>query len=164
MTLPIVFLPVGVFEETWSALRSFCRGGDQEGVAYWFGIADEESAVVTTVIVPNAEAGWGMVRTSASANAEVVEAIMGTPLVLLGQAHSHPGKNVRHSPADDGQTFASFQGAISVVVPYYAKGMPSLDGCGIHRVIDRSFVYLDQEAWGDHLRLIPSYHDFRRAH
>ena len=161
MTLPIILLPELLLEKTWRLLRSFCRQTDNEGVVYWFGVEQGDSGVVTTLIVPDAETSRGRIRTSAAANAEVVEATIGTPLILLGQAHSHPGRMVQHSVTDDREAFASFPGMLSVVMPHYARGAPDLRKCGIHRILERRFVLLAREEVERHLRLLPSVRDLR---
>ena len=65
-----------------------------EGVVYWFGLELGERAMVTTLVVPDADTTRGSIRTSAAANAEALSVITDTPLVLLGQAHSHPWRRV----------------------------------------------------------------------
>lgn len=96
--MTVVYVTASVLRETGRLLASFAEGRDSEGVVYWFGLELEERAVVTTMIVPDADAGTGAVQTSASANAEAVGVVAGTPLVLLGQAHSHPSHHVGHPP------------------------------------------------------------------
>jgi hypothetical protein len=105
---PAVYITESLLDRTGEILASFARNKDAEGVVYWFGMESAGGSVITTLIVPNADAARGCIRTSPKANAEAVSAIIGTPLVLIGQAHSHPGTCVGHSDVDDLETFASF--------------------------------------------------------
>jgi hypothetical protein len=159
--MPVVFVTERILEDTARLLSSFAIGEESEGVVYWFGLELRKRAIVTTLVVPDADTSMGTVRTSAAANAEAVGAIAGTPLVLLGQAHSHPGEWVDHSIVDDRETFAQFPGAVSVVVPYYARGAMELTKCGVHRYIEGKYRRLRAEDVAEHLRVLPGLRDLR---
>jgi hypothetical protein len=146
---------------TGQLLASFAGRRPYEGVVYWFGLERGGVSVVTTLVVPDAEARAGCVSTSVEANAEALTAIVGTPLVLIGQAHSHPGDDVHHSEVDDRDTFARFDGAISVVVPYFARGGVDLSRCGVHRHEGGGFRLLGRDEVGRHLLILPGEADFR---
>lgn len=161
--MTVVYVTASVLRETGRLLASFAEGRDSEGVVYWFGLELEERAVVTTMIVPDADAGTGAVQTSASANAEAVGVVAGTPLVLLGQAHSHPSHHVGH-PLDDLETFAQFPGALSIVVPYYGRRGMELTSCGIHRHIGGMYRHIVGAHVHEHLRVLPSRVDLRDSH
>lgn len=159
--MPVVYITDGLLAETARLLASFAALEDSEGVVYWFGLELGERAVVTTLVVPDADTRGGSVRTSARANAEAVSVTIGTPLVLLGQAHSHPSDWVQHSGVDDRETFAQFPGALSVVVPWYGRdGMP-LEQCGVHRLIDDKYRMLREREVPDHLRVLKGVADLR---
>jgi hypothetical protein len=139
-------------------------GGDCEGVVYWLGLELGRRAVVTTLVVPDADAGAGRVATSAAVNAEALSVVIGTPLVLLGQAHSHPSRYVDHSWVDDRDTFAQFPGALSVVVPFYGWHGMNLSECGVHRHMDGRYRRVKGVKVGEHLRVLPGMADFRKRH
>lgn len=150
---------------TQSLLRSFNEpDGGREGLVYWAGIQNGRGGVVTTLIVPDAEAGAGFVRTTPSENAQVIGWLDAQHLVLLGQAHSHPpGAGARHSPGDDESTFSPFEGQISVVVPDHAAAEDDvLSTWGLHRFVDGEYRRIPDEDWHDHLRVVPHEHDRRR--
>jgi hypothetical protein len=157
--IPIVYLSNELAQRTAELLDSFARHRPSEGVVYWFGIEDTKTAVVTTLLVPNADTTSGSVRTSAEVNAEVLRVIIDTPLVYLGQAHSHPGPYVKHSCFDDEQTFAQFDGAISVVVPWFGRYGFRLSDCGVHRHQNGRFHEVKDV--DKHLRIIPGSQDLR---
>lgn len=157
--LPVVYVPEALADQTAALLDTFAQWGPSEGVVYWFGLEFEDRAVVTTLIVPAAETTDGRVTTSAEVNAEAIRQIAGTPLVYVGQAHSHPGWHVDHSPVDDRETFARFDGAISVVVPWFGRYGFVLCDCGVHRHVGGRFRRISRVE--EHLRLIPSLRDLR---
>lgn len=163
VNLPVLHITDILLVETGNLLASFAATKRSEGIVYWFGLELEEISVVTSLIVPNADTSWGCISTSPEANAEVLSLIVGTPLVLLGQAHSHPGNKVRHSDIDNRQTFARFEGAISVVVPYFAKKGVKLRRCGIHRHTGGSFEIISPKQLAKHIVVIPGKADLRRS-
>jgi hypothetical protein len=157
--LPVIYISDELAQKTASLLDSFARLKPSEGVVYWFGLEEENTAVVTSLIVPDADTTAGSISTSAKANAEVVRGIVGNRLVYLGQAHSHPGSNVFHSCYDDDHTFAAFTGAISVVVPWYGRYGFDLEQCGLHRHMNGRFQAVRNP--DKHLRIIPGFRDLR---
>lgn len=152
---PIIHISEEMLARTASILMDFACPAPSEGVVYWFGIEGNYAGGVTTLIVPNASTNWGCITTSPEENARVVRTIVGTPLVLLGQAHSHPRNHVRHSRIDDRDTFANFDGALSVVVPYYGRKGLRLTRCGIHRHMSGKFQIIEPKQIGEHIRVIP---------
>ncbi len=162
--MSVVYVTDALLSETARLLASFADAEESEGVAYWFGLELETRAVVTTLVIPDADTNTGAVRTSAKANAEAVSVSIGTPLVLLGQAHSHPSKRVSHSLVDDRDTFAQFPGALSVVVPFYGRHGMDLKTCGVHRHIQGKFQRIRARDVEQHLRVLRGVADLRRAH
>ncbi len=160
--MTVVYVADTLLNETSRLLATFADGRDSEGVVYWFGAELGDRAFVTTLIVPDADTSTGAVRTSAAANAEAIGAVTGTPLVLLGQAHSHPSSGVDHSWIDDRDTFAQFPGALSVVVPYYGQRGMDLVKCGVHRHVDGRYRRIPFRHVSDHLRVLPGLRDHRQ--
>lgn len=159
--LPRIYITQNLMERTGELLASFAENNPSEGVVYWFGFELGEIAVVTTLVVPNADTRWGCIRTTPQVNAQALSAIVGTPLMLVGQAHSHPGSTVRHSDTDDKETFASFDGCVSVVVPHFGKEGINLETCGIHRHINGAFHYIETSEISDHISVLLGEADFR---
>lgn len=159
---PVIYITDELLSKTANILADFADPIPSEGIVYWFGIESSHAGVVTTLIVPHAMTNWGCITTTAEDNALVVRSILGTRLVLLGQAHSHPRNHVRHSLIDDRDTFAHFDGAISVVVPFYGRKGINLARCGIHRHIAGKFQIIRPKETRDHIQVIPSTIDLRR--
>ena len=128
-----VRLPASLAPRTHALLQTF---GEREGLVYWAGVPDGRGGTITTVVVPRADASYGRVQTSMEANAEAIHTFRMHGIVLLGQAHSHPpGVPARHSAGDDVLTFSPFEGAVSVVVPDFAKGGCNPGTWGVHRFV-----------------------------
>lgn len=154
-----VVLPRELVVETQRLLRSFnTPEGGHEGLVYWAGVASGRGGAVTTLVVPDAESGYGKVQTTPGENAAIIRWLSGQGLVLLGQAHSHPpGAEARHSMGDDEMTFSPFEGQVSVVVADHAKTEDEiLDGWGVHRFIDGAFEHVPRDAWDRHFRVVPA--------
>jgi hypothetical protein len=161
LPLPIVYVTEPLLAETARLLASFAAEEDSEGIVYWFGLEFGTKAIVTTLVVPEADTSGGRICTSPAANGAAVRVTVDTPLVLLGQAHSHPSRNVNHSWVDDRDTFAQFPGAISVVVPHLGRRGMDLVMCGVHRYLEGRFCRLRNRELAAHLRVLPGYVDLR---
>jgi len=159
---PAIYIPATLLERTGDLIATFAELRPAEGVVYWFGIESVSRGVVTTLIVPDADTTTGRIRTSVEANAEALTAIIDTPLVLLGHAHSHPGTYVEHSLTDDAEAFGRFDGALSLVVPYFARYGIDLSDCGVYRHIGGRFRWVDPSDVPAHLVVLPGVVDYRR--
>jgi hypothetical protein len=153
-----------VVEATVRYLRESRGEEPHEGIVYWAGMTVERLVVVTTCLAPAAETAWGAYRTSAVANAKVIQAICDLGLQLLGQVHSHPGSFVRHSVGDDAGALMPYPGFYSLVVPFHAQeGMLPFSRCGIHRFDGRRFQRLSPEDVERLFQVIPACLDLRHA-
>jgi proteasome lid subunit RPN8/RPN11 len=64
-------------------------------------------------------------------------------LAVLGQVHSHPGGDTRHSDGDDDLIVLPHEGMFSLVVGRYGDGsVDPRDGAGLHQFQDRRWVRL----------------------
>lgn len=161
-TQSIIYISETLLERTRRILASFADKRRSEGICYWFGLDAEDFSVVTTLVVPDADTRWGCIQTTPKVNAQALSVIIGTPLVLIGQAHSHPGTMVTHSETDDKETFASFDGALSLVVPNFAQDeIINLDDCGLHRHRGGRFELIESSEIEQHLCVLPGEADFR---
>ncbi len=161
--VPVTYISRNLLDLTVQQLASFAASEPAEGVTYWFGIEGGGRAVVTTLVVPNATSTPFGVQTSAAANAEALGSVAGTPLVLLGQAHSHPRGWVQHSLVDDRDTFAQYRGAISLVVPWLGRRGLDLTSCGLYRHDGVRYREIQQRDFGRHLVELPGSMDLRTA-
>jgi hypothetical protein len=157
----IIYISDYLAAETARLLDSFATVRPSEGVVYWFGVENAGCGVVTSLIIPDADTTNGCIRTTAEENASAVAATVDTPLVYLGQAHSHPASSVSHSRTDDIETFARFDGAISVVVPWFGRYGFDPKDCGIYRHVDGRFRCVQD--FNSHIRVIPGVVDLRAS-
>lgn len=154
-----IFIPDKLAKKTQNLLRSFSKGTKCEGLVYWAGLKiGQTGGVVTTLIVPDAQADPGSVQTSSKENLEVIKLINDKNLVLLGQAHSHPpGSGNQHSHGDDLHTFSPFKGHISIISPNYAAANKNIiDTWGIHRFYNGKFKKIDPIEDQKHLKVFDS--------
>jgi hypothetical protein len=138
-----------VLDETWTFLRE--RGREQlEGVVLWLGVvSDAEHAHMLAQVAPaqvayRSEHGLSV----AIPQDELSSLIAALPdgVHVLARVHSHGGE-AYHSSLDDTNMVISHQGAISIVVPAFAAGAPSLLACSVNRLsADGSWRELERTA------------------
>lgn len=77
-------------------------------------------------------------------------AALGPEETYLARIHSHPGEAF-HSSTDDRNPVITFDGAISIVVPYFGLGLRlGLDACAVLRMTDGSWQDLPPGSERDH--------------
>ena len=156
---PVVYITDQLAQRTAVLLDSFAAKRPSEGVVYWFGIETTSAAVVTTLVVPDASTRDGAIHTSVHVNAKAIGITVDTPLVYLGQAHSHPVPHVSHSYVDDRETFATFDGIVSIVVPWFGRYGLRIDQCGVYRHLGGRFRQIEDVS--SHFRILPGFADLR---
>lgn len=130
-------VPQCVLDESRSFLRH--RGAQGfEGTALWAGYAGDgiSPVQIERLIVPEQVA----TTTELGAAVDLTErAHLTLPDLLhhgerfFARIHSHPGR-AYHSEKDDANEVISHQGAISIVVPYFARDPIALERCAIYRL------------------------------
>lgn len=135
-TIEHYLLPQRVLNDTWLFLRE--RGTKHlEAVVLWVGcVMDEQHAEVLAAIPPRqvayrSEDGLA-VEVPEDALTELIGALP-DGIHVLARVHSHPGE-AYHSPLDDTNMLISHHGAISIVVPDFARGAAVLAGCSVNRL------------------------------
>lgn len=76
---------------------------------------------------------------------------LGPDDLYVARIHSHPG-DAFHSPADDANPVISFEGGISIVVPFFGLGLRrGLDTCAVYLFRHGAWVELkagpDRDRW-----------------
>lgn len=76
---------------------------------------------------------------------------LGPDELYVARIHSHPG-DAFHSAADDANPVISFEGGISIVVPFFGLGLRrGLDACAVYHFCDGSWGELeagpDRDRW-----------------
>jgi hypothetical protein len=80
----------------------------------------------------------------------------------LAQVHTHPGRDVRHSPYDDENAYSQLDGALSIVLPHHARRRPELRECGVHVRDDAGWRRLAVSEIEGTICVLPGLLDFRR--
>jgi len=127
-------VPQAVLDATYHSLRA---AGDErlEGVVLWIGTRHFGSAVeIVTELVPPQIAYRSQdgvaVQIPDEAIAEIIAAVP-AGFAVVARVHSHPGA-AYHSPADDHNALLSHHGAVSIVVPDFARDPVHLDSCSVN--------------------------------
>jgi hypothetical protein len=117
-------IPRELIDETLAVLATAGRSGN-EAFAVWGATVENETVVFRSMIVPDQEAhntSKGLLVTvSGQALFEVNRELFQRGEVLAGQVHSHP-TDAYHSDTDDCFSLVTLRGALSVVVPDFARG------------------------------------------
>jgi proteasome lid subunit RPN8/RPN11 len=126
-----------VLDETWSLLRAAGDAGFESTVVWLGSMKDPETAEVLAAVRPRQVA----YRTFEGVSVEVpqdalTELISALParVHVLARIHSHPG-GAYHSSLDDTNMLISHEGAVSIVVPDFARGHPNLLDCSVNELL-----------------------------
>ena len=130
-------LDPGVLDATFAALRS-CGGGVQECVVYWAGPTAEPTRVDRVLQPPHWATAHGYTVDSHSITDLFLD-LRTARSSIKAQIHTHPGPFVEHSPTDDAFALAPSPGFYSVVLPHFATGPVTLDGCYATVVTDEGW-------------------------
>lgn len=110
-----------------------------EGMALWVGkpTSDESKIEITRVFVPEQvciKSKFGVaVDMTPQAHYTLTDNLMPRERFYI-RIHSHP-KEAFHSDRDDENAVLTHQGAISIVVPYFAKNPIRLSRCAIFQLV-----------------------------
>jgi len=129
-------VPYRVVRDTWEILKEPGQQG-LEASAVWLARAiSGNSAQILSVWKPGQIAR----RTAHGVSVEVTqealsELIMSLPdgVFVAVRLHTHPGE-AYHSEMDDTNMLISYEGAISIVVPFFATGSPDLSHCSVNEL------------------------------
>lgn len=93
-----------------------------ETVVLWLGIKIDDDYRISEVYRPQQEVDVDFFRISSTSMRELMGYLRKTRTQIVAQVHSHPEKAF-HSKADNQWAVVRHAGAISIVVPYFARGM-----------------------------------------
>lgn len=133
-----------------------------ERVAYIDGVALADLLIATTVTLPNAEMHPRYFTVSGTAMSEAGQHFRRFGMQRLAQVHTHPGRDVNHSPFDDENAYSQMDGSLSIVMPRHACDRPLLTDCGVHIRETSEWRRLSVGEIETTIRMIPGCLDFRR--
>jgi Prokaryotic homologs of the JAB domain len=160
-------LAESVIPATRDALVSFAvagiHDGGHEGMAFWAGLENSEfkSTVILGVIVPDADHSSQRVMASADAVGNAARVARAHGLGILCQAHSHPGRDTRHSDGDDDLVLLPFEGMLSIVVPEFGIHFESLNQASVHQFQDGRWVLCSAASVAANIVVAPTRIDLR---
>jgi hypothetical protein len=140
LTIPPTVRHYRVPEAVIAATETFLRERGSEGleaVVLWLGVVrDETHAEVIVELIPpqiayRSEDGVA-VEIPDEAVAEIIR-LLPPRVFVLCRVHSHPS-DAYHSKTDDGNMLISHRGAISIVVPYFARAGIQLQECSVNEL------------------------------
>lgn len=109
-----------------------------EAVVVWIGrVLDDTTAEITDAYVPEQIAHKSEYGVSVEVTQEGLTRLISSlepGTFVLCRVHSHPSE-AYHSNLDDMNMLISHQGAISIVVPDFARGTISLDVCSVNELV-----------------------------
>lgn len=155
-------------EPVWDTLLATFKDAPpgHERIAYLDGIRfrDRDGSVrgiATTVTVPDAVTTPFNFRVSPDAMAQAGEHFTPLGLVRLAQVHTHGDACTRHSPTDDQRAYSQRDGALSLVLPHHAVGVPRPGRAGVHLREPAGWRRLDPDEASRLVRLVPGLIDHR---
>lgn len=146
-TAPLV-LTLQVLQEA----RSFFEDRGTHGLE---GTAMIKAGTGLDLVVPQQNAhrsAYGHVNVEVPREGQMDLALaLGPDDLYVARIHSHPG-DAFHSSADDANPVISFEGGISIVVPFFGLGLrQGLDACAVYLFHDGAWVELkagpDRDRW-----------------
>jgi hypothetical protein len=131
--------------------------GDYEQVAYLDGYTcSEVLGVATTLTFPLARSQALHFVVTADAMSAAGKHLRAHRMRRLAQVHTHPAEWTGHSPFDDERAYSQRPGAVSIVLPHYARRRPSPSEAGIHVRAEQGWIELDAAAAQAFIRVVPS--------
>ena len=113
-------LPQFIIQRTQELLAAAGRGeAPHEGLVWWAGRQIGDDFLVLTCVVPAVDSGPEHVYADEAAVGAAAAATRQSRLGIVGQAHSHPGSDTRHSDGDDQLVLMPFHGMYSLVAGRY---------------------------------------------
>jgi hypothetical protein len=137
--------PKEVIADTQAHLREVGRKG-LEGVALWAGKHTAGIFTVERAIIPSQKAfrtEQGLLYTVGPEELHRINVwLYENQMTLIAQIHSHPGA-AYHSETDDSYPIVTTVGALSLVVPDFARAPFELENCAVYRLFSgRGWVEL----------------------
>lgn len=163
MSTPMITVPDTIWKRMIDEFSAEKRAVEQ--VAYIDGIVFEDAeltvATATTLTIPNAVLDPGRFEVSADAMSQAGKHFRRFKMQRLAQVHTHPTDWVGHSGWDDKRAYSQIPGAISIVLPNFARNRPDLAQSGVHLRTQAGWRQLSQEEKAQRIRSVPGYLDFR---
>jgi hypothetical protein len=117
------------------------RTPPHEGLVFWLGRCAGTDTYVLAALAPTVDSGPQRVIAGEASVGNASAAARACRLAVVAQAHSHPGRDTRHSDGDDTLVLMPFEGMFSLVIADYGAGDVSPSGgAGLHQFQDHQWV------------------------
>lgn len=155
----MIILPEALWASLLDAFAACPEG--VERVGFLDGLILGETAVVTTIVVPNAALHWGYYDVPAEAMSQAGQHFRRFGLARIAQVHTHGDANCRHSRRDDAKAYSQREGAVSIVLPYHAMRRPAPSDGTMHVRTARGWMPLSRSKAIQAVLVVPAFLDFR---
>ena len=154
---PLLLIPRPVWLATAALLAPYTRAQVEAGL-YWYGIRNDEAAVVSLVGIP---AQINNPRNFAVPDDDlaVLSRNVPEPLLTVAALHIHPGVDTNHSDYDDKRAVS--RKILSLVLPSYGHD-PKLAQAAVHECRDGQWLRLGDDEARARVRIIPELIDTRQ--
>jgi hypothetical protein len=139
----VIALAPGILERSFEHLRR-CGAGERECVVVWAGPLDQ-GGLVSEVIHPRHAGSAVRCDFDPGWIGEFWLELAKRNMTARAQVHSHPGR-AYHSERDDAFALVQTSGYLSLVVPRFAIGSPTLDGTYLAEKTPGGWQELDPSA------------------
>ncbi|MDA8217793.1 MAG: hypothetical protein M0Z94_09285 [Dehalococcoidales bacterium] len=138
-----IHVPVEVWQRSLEVVRLYGTVGS-EGLVFWGGIVTADTIQVTGLYIPAHEPQGGRVKVTAEEGRWLLRRLKERDEKLIAQFHSHGGL-AGHSYGDDERAASAHEGFISLVAPYFGRGVKAPKHCGVHEYDGRGFLRLSED-------------------
>lgn len=147
-----------LIDETLTILKN-AGNRRSEGIALWLARrTDGETVQVVEVLEPVHRAAVDFFHIPSEGMSALMAHLRKTRTKLVAQVHSHPGRAF-HSQADDEWAIVRHEGALSFVIPYFARDTSAAtfaDRAALFRLSSQDrWLEIPRAKFGDHLTVIP---------
>jgi len=146
-----------LIDETLEILKKAGRRGS-EGIALWLARRsdDDDTVQVVEVLEPLHRAAVDFFHIPPEGMSALMAHLRKTRTKLVAQVHSHPG-HAFHSQADDDWAIVRHEGALSFVVPYFARNTNAstfLDQVALFHLSDQDeWLEIRRAQFSEHVRV-----------
>lgn len=139
----IIRVPAEIWQRSLDVLRLYGSVGS-EGLVFWGGTITADTIQVTTLYIPGHEPQGDCVKVTPEEGRWLLRRLKERDEKLIAQFHSHGGL-AGHSDGDDERAASAHEGFLSLVAPYFGRGVATPQECGVHEYDGRCFLRLSED-------------------
>ncbi len=155
----MILIPAAIWGQAQTLFRRNRKKVEQ--VCFLDGYRVGSLGIVTTLTFPKARVERGYYYIEPDQVRTASKHLRSNSMVRLAQVHTHPSSWTGHSQYDDEHAYSGAPGALSIVLPFYARMDCSLDNAGVHLRNEYGWVEIPTAGRGGVVALVPSLVDLR---